>query len=308
MVNPFKSKRIETLVEITVLTCTTYLVIQKFTNFSLSEYAKNFFHADFLNKAMPHIRLGTGIVILICLCFKAYYVFRDKLQKPAFDHSDTGKFIEVISLFQTTTAELIARVLDSKCCCTSRISDRKRFSVFAQGIAKNLAEFVAVGFKDTKFRRKNLFISLYEYVETDKGRALQHLFHEDSKTYDVYTTVMLIDGEEHQKYECVKAIKEDRNMTAILNAQELRVPGRKRHKTMKHYIGAPVKVAGQLVGFLNLEFHREKYFSDEDELEEFAQQFFLPFQMLTEQAFAKWQLAQSVESKCGCKTQPLNVV
>ena len=200
MPNPFKSKRVESLVEVIVLTCTTYLVMQKFTEFSLSEYAKNVFHTEFLDKAMPYIRLTTGIVILVCLCFKAWYVIRDKLLKPAFDHSDTGKFIEVISLFQTTTADLIARVLDSKCCCTSRMSDRKRFSVFAQGIAKNLAEYVAVGFKDTKFRRKNLFISLYEYVETDKGRALKHMFHEDSKTYDVYTNFMLIDGEEHQSY------------------------------------------------------------------------------------------------------------
>lgn len=295
-----KNKLLEVSIEVILLTCTSYLLIQRATGFSISGSASKIFHTEFLTNALPKAKVITGIVISLCVVFKIIFLIRDKIGKSCFDHSDTGKFIEVISLYQNTTIDLIKRIVEAPCCCKSKISDHQRFCVFVQGIAKNLCEYVAMGFKSANVRRRNMFVSMYEHVSTEEGPALKHLFHIDSKRYDINSPLMLIEGGAHKDYECVRAINEKRSLIVVLNADTLRVKGRKRHKTMTHYIGAPVKVADQLVGFLNLEFHREKYFSNEEELEDFAQNFFLPFQMLIEQAFAKWQLAQSIEQNCGC--------
>lgn len=275
-------------------------MIQRATGFSLSDYAQEIFHAEFLVGVIPITKNIVGVSICICVLTKIAYLIRDRFGKVQFDTSDTEKFMEVISLFQSTTTDLINRVVDAKCCCKSGISNRNRFSTFAQGIALSLTEYVATGFKAGNIRKKDLFISLYEHVDSDHGPALKRLFHIAAAKYHIYSHEILIDGDTHKNYECVHAIKEGRSLVTVADARKLRVNGRKRHKSMTHYIGAPVKVSGQLVGFLNLEFHEKKCFSNEEELEDFAQNFFLPFQMLIEQAFAKWQLARSVEIKCGC--------
>jgi len=296
----FKNKYVEVIVEVTLLIFSSYLLIQRISGFSLATEAAQIFHSQFLTWVTPKAKAVVASIFFIMIFFKIVYLIRDKIQSKKFNNEDPSNFMEVIALFQRATSDLITKIFSSSCCCRAKIDDRKQFVALLQGVSKNLVEFTATGFGKFKFKRRDIFISVYEYINTEKGDALTHLFHEDAKRYDISSKTMLLNGEEHKDYECIRALKDDRNMTVKLSAKDLRIPGRKRHKTMTHYIGAPLKVSGETVGFLNLEFHRETYFSKEEELEEFAQNCFLPFQMLLEQAFGKWHLTRAIEAKCGC--------
>lgn len=126
------------------------------------------------------------------------------------------------------------------------------------------------------------------------GSKLKYLLHFDPRRDIVKSKVIDLSGKDHADYECVRCLNAGGSTSFVSKKSDYAVGDKKRHKTIKQYMGCKLCVGSSTYGFLNIEFHNHNVFTDSEEMEEFMLEHVIPFKLLLEYQFLKKKFFESM--------------
>jgi hypothetical protein len=139
-------------------------------------------------------------------------------------------------------------------------------------VTNALAEHV-IASNDAIRRSRDILITVYS-LNADKQR-LEYLHHYPPQRDGVNSLTISLINKEHEDYECVKCLRENRAGTIVFDKQGYKKSSSTRYGTLKHYIGFKIEDGGKVLGFVNIEFHAKgklEYYADEEEMMLFFEQ------------------------------------
>jgi len=107
--------------------------------------------------------------------------------------------------------------------------------------------------------------------------------------------VIDLEGIEYSQYECVKCMNSSASTSYVIAKEGYARGGSKRYKTVKQYMGCKLETNGYDFGFLNIEFHNQAIFVDEDEMQDFMEENIFPFKLLLEYQYLKKEFFRRFE-------------
>lgn len=285
----FSNKKIRLSTDLIILGATVYLMIKKSIGFSVSGWLL----ANAFQQPLVNIYVYASAFLLVIASFsKVIILYFDYF--PSSNHS----FVEPDEL-----SDCLYR-MNSEICnhldkCTKgepenikTIYEQHGYKVNLALIIGSMAENIRKSVRNIEIKKKDLFISLYSYDDTLS--ELQYLLHYDPKRDLVESQKINLNAEKYIEYESVKCMKSPNATVFVLNGKDDYAKGvSKRHKTIQHYLGCKLYSGNQLYGFLNIEFHNNSVFSDEEEIQDFIEEHIYPFKLLLEYQFLKKDFFQS---------------
>jgi len=167
------------------------------------------------------------------------------------------------------------------------LSDQHSFDINLRLITDSLVEHLKKSLDGIKITKKDLFISLYQYSKNTS--SLEYLLHFDQKRDLVRTKSIPLESEQFKNYESVKCMNSPNLTAVVLNKKDYAQGLPKRYRTLQHYIGLKLEMNGSVFGFINIEFHNNALFTDEDSMISFMEENVFPFKLLFEYQFLKRQ-------------------
>jgi hypothetical protein len=167
----------------------------------------------------------------------------------------------------------------------TKLNEQHSFDVNMRVITEALAEHIRKSIDSIKIKRKDLFISVYRY-DKEKENLLYEL-HYDHRRDLVKSKIIGISEGRFKEYESVRCFLENRSTAYVHNKKKYSKGSSKRYKTIRHYLGCKLETNGHVVGFLNVEFHNNNVFMDEEEMQDFMESHVYAFKLLYEYQYLK---------------------
>jgi NAD-dependent SIR2 family protein deacetylase len=284
------NKKFTLFSDIVLLIGSAYLLVKKVFDFSISGWLLN----HVLQQTAVNMYVAISIIILVSaffikalsLIFEAFPITKHLNVEPE----------EISECLQVMNNEIMAHI--KKCDSSTppninKFNEQHSFDINTRLIAESLSEHIKKSIDTMKIKRKDLFISLYTYSK-DKNE-LEYELHFDPKRDLIKSKRIFLNHSKFENYECVKCMKSS-NSTAYQSSIEKYSKGNsKRFKTFTHYLGCKLETNGNIFGFLNIEFHNQVVFIDEDEMQDFMEENIFPFKLLFEYQYLKGQFFNRLE-------------
>ncbi len=276
--------------DIVIVCASGYLLLKKALGISISGWLiNNAFQQPAVN-AYVYISALTLIIALVVkilsLIFQHFPAARHAAVEPE----------EISECLQVMNKEISSHIL--KCDSTNipnlrKLRDQHIFDVNVRLIVESLAEHITKSINTIKVKRKDVFISLYSLDKEEKHLAYE--LHYDPKRDLVKSRLIGLEDKEFAEYECVKCMNTTDTTSYLLTKEQYAKGNSKRHKTIKQYMGCKLETNGYDFGFLNIEFHNQTVFVDEDEMQDFMEENIFPFKLLLEYQYLKQEFFKRFE-------------
>lgn len=176
-----------------------------------------------------------------------------------------------------------------------KLREQHSFDVNMRLVTDSLAEHVTTAITSTsKVKKKDLFISVYKYEE--ELNTLRYVLHFHPRRDLIKSRTINIDDPSYSDYECIKCMKSQDSTTYTFDARAYAIGHSKRCRTVKHSMGVKLERDGKLFGFMTLEFHNNKVFSDESSMQDFMEENVFPFKLLLEYQYLKHEFFGKFEN------------
>jgi len=256
-------------------------MIKKGFEFSISGWLHN--NALHQNAVNLYLYIS-GTLLIIAVIIKVLAILFDHF--PPTKHT-TVEPEEISDCLQSMNLEILGHI--EKCnngpTNVQQLSEQHSFDVNLRIITEALAEHIRKSINSIKVKRKDLFISVYRYDEPSK--SLIYELHYDHKRDLVKSKIIELDKENFKDYESVKCFLSNNSTSYVHNKHEYCQGSSKRYKTIQHYLGCKLETNGNVVGFLNIEFHNNALFVDEEAMQDFMEENIFPFKLLIEYQYLK---------------------
>jgi len=264
-----------------LLVATGYLMLKKAFDFSISGWLlNNVLHQNGVN---VYITISATVLIISFILKLLSMLFE---QFPPAKHS-TVEPEEISDCISVMNKEILGHI--KKCCVepvdVTRLNEQHAFEVNMRVITEALAEHIRKSIDSINIKRKDLFLSVYRYDKSDE--KLIYELHYDHKRDLVKSKEIDINDPKFASYESVKCFTEGKNTSYVHNNKSYSKGSSKRYKTIQHYLGCKLETNGEVVGFLNIEFHNNSVFSDEESMQDFMEESIYTFKLLYEYQYLK---------------------
>jgi hypothetical protein len=276
------NKRIRLVSDVVFLVATSYLMLRKLTEFSLTGWLiNNAFQQPLINAFV----LLAVIIIVICIMIKITTIYFDTF--PPLNHGlvEPDEISNCLFRINSEISDHLQKCNGTNGLEMRSICDQHGFKVNAALVVDSMAEHIRKSIKSIQVKRKDLFISLY-YVNDESG-CLEYMLHYDSKRDLVESKSINLSAKKFEGYESVKCIKSSNTTAYVLNKRDYVKGASKRNKTIEHYIGCKITSEQRVFAFLNIEFHNNAIFPDELAMQDFLEEHVYPFKLLLEYQFLK---------------------
>lgn len=282
--------KVTAFTEVVIIGASGYLLVKKAFGLSISGWLLN----NALHQSGVNVYVYTsGIILITAILLKVLSLIF--VHFPAIKHATVAPE-EISECLQVMNKEISNHIVkcDSKDTPNLRkIRDQHSFDVNTRLVAESLAEHIRKSISVINVKRKDVFISLYSY--NNQSRSLTYELHYDPRRDLVQSKVIPLDEEKYAAYECVKCMRSSASTSYVLNRKKYARGNVKRHKTIEQYMGCKVETNGFTYGFLNIEFHNNSVFIDEEEMQDFMEENIFPFKLLLEYQYLKRAFFQRFE-------------
>jgi hypothetical protein len=285
------NKFIRLFSDVTILIASSYLMVKKITDFSISGWLlNNAFHQPVVN-----IYVVTSLIILIIAIISKVITLIVE-QFPPVNHNfvEPDEMSNCLYRMNSEIACHLNKLSLSAPVNVKNLCDQHTFDQNLALIVGSLAEHIKKSVPNINVKNKDIFVSLYEYKETSK--ELVYVLHFDPKKDLVASKVIELEAQKYLDYESVKCIKSPNTTAYVLDKSKYAKGASKRFKTVEHYIGSKLASEHSIYGFLNIEFHNSAIFNTEDEMKEFMEEHIFPFKLLLEYQFLKRHFFSSFQT------------
>lgn len=281
----FTSRTVRFLSELVLLVASSYLLLKKLIGFSVSGWLLN----NALQQPLVNLYVIFSVVILIiAIVVRGIALYFDRFPVSNYSAVEPGEISDCLDRMNSEIIDHLTSCERNSPESIRSINDQHGFSRNMALIVSSLAEHIrkSASTGAIKIKNKSLFISLYTYESS--ANILKYELHYDPKRDLVESRCVYLDSEDHKKYEMVKCITETKDTAYVLNAKRDYARGAsKRYKTIKHYMGCKLTRGPLIFGFLNIEFHYNNLFSDEEEMRDYMEDHVYPFKLLLEYQYLK---------------------
>ncbi|HAW53322.1 MAG TPA: hypothetical protein DCX54_13500 [Flavobacteriales bacterium] len=285
-------------VESTLLIVASYFIVRKATNFSGSGLIKQIF--------MP----AAGEIIVIILTCVVFYALLARI--VIYTH-EFFKKIDAPSLgfphyrcLLNNNKEIEKHLKELKCGVLSldNICERHSYEENMQIIHRNFSEHLFASLKDKNkdIGGGDIFLSLFHDDEFDIDfeniSTFSYSSHYDPTLHNTVTSELNLGNQKFNAFAGIRAIKKKNTVICYkVKKGNYEVGKEERRKSIKHYIGIPLKINGSVVGLLNVEFHNKNIFSSADEMKLFYQKEIQSFVYLYEYQMHKKYFFKHLKNK-----------
>ncbi len=268
--------------EVIILTASGYLLVKKGFGLSISGWLLN----NALQQSAVNAYVYTsGMILITAIVFKILSLIFTHF--PAIKHS-TVEPEEISECLQVMNKEISNHIV--KCDSDDspnlrKIHDQHAFDVNTRLVTESLAEHIRKAINTINIKRKDIFLSLYSYHANEQ--CLKYELHYDPRRDLVQSKVIDLTNSKFGEYECVKCMNSPAITSYVLDKKKYTKGNKKRHKTFEQYMGCKLETNGFIFGFLNIEFHNNAIFVDEEEMQDFMEENIFPFKLLLEYQYLK---------------------
>lgn len=268
--------------DILLMAASGYLVIKKAFDFSISGWLlNNILHQAGVN-AYVYI---SGILVVLALFVKAISLANNYFPISKHVNVEPEEISECLQVMNNEIASHINKCDGSSSPDIKQLGEQHQFDVNVSLISEELAEHIRKSVTSIKIKNKDLFISLYSYDE-DINKLNYELHYHPRRDLVRSKSIDLTD-KAFEQYECVKCMNSCNSTAYVVDKNEYKKGGSKRHKTFFQYMGCKLENHDHVFGFLNIEFHNYDVFIDEDEMQDFMEENIFPFKLLLEYQYLK---------------------
>lgn len=272
--------------DVVLLSASAYLMAKKGFGFSISGWLLN--NALHQNGVNAYVYIS-GVVLLVALLIKVMAILFENF--PPMKHG-TVEPEEISDCIQSMNMEILGHI--TKCnngpTDITLLSEQHSFDVNLRLITEALAEHIRKSIESIKIKRKDLFISVYRYDK--EANLLMYELHFDHKRDLVKSKEINLSSDKFKDYESVKCFLSDNSTSYVLEKEKYSHGSSKRYKTIQHYLGCKLETNGKVSGFLNIEFHNNPVFADEEAMQDFMEENIFPFKLLLEYQYLKHEFFQ----------------
>jgi len=276
--------------ETVILGASGYLLIKKGFEFSISGWLLN----NALQQSAVNAYVSvSAIVLVLAIILKAFSLIFQHF--PAIKHA-TVEPEEISACLQVMNKEISNHIIkcnEDESPYLRKVREQHSFDVNTRLIIDSLAEHMRKSISSISVKRKDIFISLYTFDE--EKNSLKYELHHDPRRDIVKSKVIRLDTEVFSAYECVKCMNTETITSYVIDKSEYSKGNPKRHKTMEQYMGCKLECNGFVYGFINIEFHNNTVFLDDDEMRDFMEENIFPFKLLLEYQYLKKDFFQKFE-------------
>ncbi|MEZ5530554.1 MAG: hypothetical protein R3E57_11610 [Porticoccaceae bacterium] len=286
------NKHLKLGTDIIILSASSYLMIKKAVGFSISNWLlENAFQQPLVN-AYVFISISLLIIAIISKVIILYY---EHFPVMAHNFVEPDEISDCLHRMNSEICNHLDKCTQTELTDIKTIYEQHGFKVNLALIVESMAEHIRKSITNIKIKKKDLFISLYSY--DNKGSVLEYVLHFDPKRDLVETKTIDLNAEKYSHYECVKCISSPKTTSYVFDAKSDYAKGASnRHKSIQHYLGCKLYSGNLLFGFLNIEFHHNPLFSDEEQMQDFMEEHVYPFKLLLEYQFLKRDFFDSLKN------------
>lgn len=277
------NKKLRLIAELIIIGASSYLMLKKLIGFSISGWLLN----NVLQQPLVNVYVYASIILLIlAILFKLLMIYFDYFPPSNHNAVEPDEISNCLYRINSEVSEHLLEYSKSESPNIKSVCAQHKFRVNVALAVEALAEHIRKSITNINIKKKDLFISLYEY-KSDK-EVLEYILHYDSKRDLVASRVITLDKNTFSKYECVKCIKSSNTTAYLLDCRGTYAKGAsKRNRSVKHYMGCKIASDDRLYGFLNIEFHNNSCFADEEEMQDYMEEHIYPFKLIIEYQFMK---------------------
>ena len=157
------------------------------------------------------------------------------------------------------------------------LKDKHFYEQNLQIIHKNMSDHINFVLKDKDLKDKDLFVYFFHdelfSLDFSKIDSFSYISHFDPTIHKTHSTdIIRLDGVGCAKFAGLRAIKTGRSVViSKITKNNYDIGGEERRKTIKHYVGIPLKIGNDVVALLNIEFHNKIFFKSDREFLDFIQ-------------------------------------
>ena len=268
--------------EAVILSASGYLLVKKAFGLSVSGWLLN----NALHQSAVNVYVYiSGVILVLAILVKILSLIF--LHYPATKHSQVEPE-EISECLQVMNKEIMNHI--EKCDSNippnlRKIRDQHSFDVNTRLITESLAEHIMKAITTIKVKRKDIFISLYSYNK--EAHSLTYELHYDPRRDLVKSKKIDLNDGKYSEYESVKCIKSSDSTSYVLNKKDYAKGNVKRHKSLEQYMGCKLETNGIVYGYLNIEFHNNSIFVEDEEMQDFMEENIFPFKLLLEYQYLK---------------------
>lgn len=274
-------KGFKTLIDISMVLFGGYLALQKLGGFSISAWLEsNNWPSD---TVILVVDVLSWLIVFILTC-KIFILYFERHPVVKFSTKKYEDFTDCLSQHNRTALKDVMNVNRGRKVIYEP-SDMEEFEVTTGLIVKQLSSSLRNRVLPAFDERKDVFISLYTFDDSLSSLIYELHYHPGREI--VSTQKIPIKGSECEEYECVKCMRSNEVTCYLVNKNHYKKGNPGRYKSLKHYMGCKLRVNGGTVGFLNIEFHNHKIFSDQSEMEDLMEINVYPFKMMLEAQYLR---------------------
>lgn len=272
---------LELVADVTLLVASSYLIVQRTTNFAVSDWLlEHLLKQNAVSWYLIIVALSLGIAVAVkaaCLIVKRFPASQYAAQEPE-------KIATCIRLINDEVAKHVSRCVAHQPIRVTALANEHAFDVNLRSIVHCLADHIIATVK-VGLKRRDVFISVYTFEE--EHSQLKYELHFDPRRDLIKSRTIRLDDGKYAEYESVKCLNGTAATSYVASRGKYTKGQAKRHKTVKQYMGCRLEHEGMLFGFLSIEFHRVAPFTDELEMESFMEEHVFPFRLLLEYQYLK---------------------
>ena len=284
-------KKTRLYTDLIILLASFYLMLKKGFGFSVSDWLlENAFQQPLVN-----LYVIISAVLLACASVsKVIILYFDYFPVLSRSFVEPDELSDCLHRMNSEICEHLDKCSNSEPENIKSIYEQHGYKINLALVAGSLAENIRKSIQNIKIKKKDLFISLYSY--DDHHAELEYILHYDPKRDLVESKRINLNADKYSDYESVKCMKSKNTTAYVLNGKQNYAKGTsKRHKSIQHYLGCKLYSGDELYGFLNVEFHNNPVFSDEEEMRDFMEEHIYPFKLLLEYQFLKKEFFYSLK-------------
>lgn len=277
------SKKVKLFCDSIILVAASYLMLKKALGFSISGWLlNNVLHQSGVN---VYVSLSASLLI-ITVVLKIAILITETFPPLKQNAVEAEQISECLTIVNREVFRHIEKCNGTEAVDINQMTEQHAFDVNIRFIVSALAEHIKTSSGTIKVKNKDLFISLYTYNKLEN--ALVYECHFDHKRDLIKSKKLKLDDEQYKNYESVKSFNTGNNSAYVLDKKHYaKSKNLKRNKSITHFIGTKLETNGYEFGYLNVEFHNNSIFTDEEQMQDFMEESILPFKLMLEYQYLK---------------------
>jgi len=260
----------EFLAEFVFIFITTYFVFRKLSGYSASPII----YVVFKKEVADGIVLVLTVFVAYCLVLYVVIYFRRRFYVD--DASSLGN--PHYRCLLNNNREIAKHIggIKTGTLAFGGLKDAHYYVENLQILHQNMSDHILFVLKDKRIKDKDLFISCFHddhfVLDYDNISELSYCSHFDPTIHNTSGKSIKLNGDGCEGYAGLEAVNTGKNVViAKISKKNYVIGNEERRKSIKHYVGIPLKIGDSVVSLLNIEFHNKSFFRNSEEIKDFIQ-------------------------------------